>query len=305
MKRLIPTLLLVIICIGGFWYASSQGYLKGKKADEAKPLFQMKAADVQSYTIESGENKVDMVKSGDGWSMTTPSPVPLKSYTADGWPESFAALTYASIVEKNPTDLAEYGLAEPVWKLGVKLADGTTHQLLTGKSLPIAGSSYVKLADSPVVYEVKDTDMQSLMVTAKDFADMNAIHMDYDQVTAISVAWKGQSWKLEKAEADKTVYETKWKIGSKELESAAGTGILDKVRDLAATDLPVDAAKASIGDKPDLTLTISEKKTDGTTTELSYKGKIADQTVNLLEDGGKWAYAVPLASIEEIVNAGK
>ena len=59
MKRFIPTILLVVICIGGFWYASSKDFFQEKK-DEPKSLLTLKQEDVQAVSVKTEEQQIDL-----------------------------------------------------------------------------------------------------------------------------------------------------------------------------------------------------------------------------------------------------
>ena len=68
MKRFIPTILLVVICIGGFWYASSKDFFQEKK-DEPKSLITLKQEDVQSISRENRGAADRSSPDDSGWEM--------------------------------------------------------------------------------------------------------------------------------------------------------------------------------------------------------------------------------------------
>jgi len=305
MKRLVPTLLLVIVCIAGFWYASDKGFLKSKPTDDTagKPFFTLKADDVTGISIHTQTDDIALAKKDKAWTMSKPDAYPLNSYGAANWASSFASLAYQSVVEEAPTDLAQYGLKSPATSFAATLADGSVKKVLVGRPLPVSGTTYVQLEGDPKVYEVSDTSLTSLESPAVTFVNTQAIDSVYNNVKIVDLTWKGQSWQLTKTELAKMAYESKWKRDSKELTAEQGTAVLDKLTGLYADGLMTPATKVSMAN-PELTIRVTEEK-DGKTTESVFRGKVKDEQVTLVKDGGTWAYTLNLADVQSLYDAGK
>ncbi|MGO4274152.1 hypothetical protein AB4Z22_30695, partial [Paenibacillus sp. TAF58] len=84
MKRFIPTILLVVICIGGFWYASSKDFFQEKK-DEPKSLITLKQEEVQSLSVKTEEQQIELARSGSGWEMKKPEAAPVNTNQVGSW----------------------------------------------------------------------------------------------------------------------------------------------------------------------------------------------------------------------------
>ncbi|QGQ93566.1 DUF4340 domain-containing protein [Paenibacillus psychroresistens] len=314
MKRLLPTLILVIVCIGGFWYASSQNFFKDKTVVDEKKLFTLAAADIQAISFQaknaaSSESPdavydlTELTKKDAGWEMLKPTAYPINSFSVDSWNEAFAALTYEGIVEENATSLADYGLAEPKQFYQVSLKDGSTKKLLIGSPLPIEGHVYAKFADSPKIFDVTESLLEGLNKQPLDFVNKNAVMVAYDNVNSIQMDWKGSKWLLEKAQADKTVFESTWKLDGKDRKAEEGTALLDKVVALSTAELPKAAVEVKM-EAPELKFTITESEA-GKATISTFNGKIDKENVWIAKQGGAWAFSVPLASIQEAFDASK
>jgi hypothetical protein len=314
MKRLLPTLILVLVCLGGFWYASSQSFFKDKTVVDAKKLVVLKATDIQAIQIQARDaastdstdialKPTELTKKSTNWEMTLPAAYPVNSFSVDSWNDAYAALTYESVVEENPTNLADYGLAEPKEYFQVNLQDGTTKKLLIGNALPIEGHVYAKFADAPKVYDVTDQALAGLKKQPLDFIDKNAVKFTYDNVKSIQVEWKGAKWLLEKAQADKTVFESTWKLDGKERKANEGTAIIDKIVALAASELPKAATEIKM-DSPELLITVTETAA-GKDNVSTFMGKIDKENVWITKQGGAWAFSVPAASVQEAYDASK
>ncbi|WP_284643368.1 DUF4340 domain-containing protein [Paenibacillus silviterrae] len=305
MKRLIPTFLLVVLCIGGFWYASSKDFFKEKK--EAGPsLAAVKKEEVVSYTIITQEGTVEMQQSGGNWSMLKPSDLPLNNYSPQGWVDSFAALTKEKTVDENPTDLAQFGLDKPKREFTVQLTDGTKHTLSIGDPVAIQGYSYAKFSGSPEVFRISDSSVTPLAKQPIDFMEKSPVKLQYDQVQSMSLDWKGEKWSIVRAEADKDKkpHEANWKLGEKELKGTDASQYLDQTMFLSTEQLVKKASEVKL-DPPDLKLEIKEADAAGKEAVSVYTGKSEGDLVWIAKQGGEWAYAVPLQSIQDLADLPK
>jgi hypothetical protein len=314
MKRLLPTLILVIVCIGGFWYASSHSFFKEKTIVDEKKLATLQAADIQAIQFQAKNaassvspdavfDLTELNKKAADWEMMKPAAYPVNSFSVDSWNEAYAALTYEGVVEESPTNLADYGLAEPKQFYQVTLKDGTIKKLLIGNALPIEGHVYAKFADAPKVYDVNQQVLQALTKQPLDFVDKNAVKFKYDNVKSIQVQWKGAKWLLEKAQADKTVFESTWKLDGKERKANEGTAIIDKIVALATTELPKAATEVKM-DVPELLITVTESDAGKDKVSI-FTGKMDKDKVWITKQGGAWSFSVPVASVQEAFDASK
>ena len=147
MKRFIPTILLVVICIGGFWYASSKDFFQEKK-DEPKSLLTLKQEDVKAVSVKTEEEQIDLNRTANGWDMQKPQAAPMNSNQVDSWLDALGLVTSTKLVEDQASNLVEYGLDKPVGTYEVTLKDGSKQGLLVGTALPIEGFSYVQVEGS-------------------------------------------------------------------------------------------------------------------------------------------------------------
>jgi hypothetical protein len=313
MKRLLPTLILVFVCIGGFWYASSHSFFQDKTADAVKTLVAQKAADIQAIQLQVRDtsdplSSADLLKQTElkkttEWQMLQPSALPVNPFTVDSWNEAFVGLTYENVVDENPTNLADYGLAESKRYFQVTFKDGSIKKLIIGNALPIAGHVYAKFADAPKVYDITEQALQSLEKQPFDFVDKNAVKFKYDNVKSIQIEWKGAKWLLEKAQADKTVFESTWKLDGKELKSNEGTAIIDKIVALSTDQMPKASAEVKM-DSPELKISVIETNA-GKENRLTFNGKIVNDKVWIAKQDDAWAFAVTTSSVQEAFNASK
>ncbi|NRF93720.1 DUF4340 domain-containing protein [Paenibacillus frigoriresistens] len=300
MKRFIPTILLVVICIGGFWYASSKNFFQEKK-DEPKSLITLKQEDVQSIHVKKEEQQIELARNGSGWDMKTPAAAPINTNQVGSWLDALGLVTSTKLVEDQVSNLSNYGLDKPLGTYEVTLKDGSKKGLLVGTALPIEGFSYVQVEGSPAVYQVSDQSLSALSKEPVDFADASPVQFESDKVQSVKLTWKGQTYTLAKTDKDKVAAEANWKLGDKELKGAEATPLLNELNFLHSAELPQPAAqKPTAGGELKIELGLS---VDGKEVTEIYEGKLSQDQVWLTKQGGQWAYLLTAADIQKLADA--
>lgn len=298
MKRFIPTILLVLVCIGGFWYASSQDFFREKEKDPAN-LVTLNKEEVQSIRISSQDNQVELQRSDSGWTMTKPSALPLNKMEADGWIDALAQVKQDKVIEENASDLAKYGLDKPAQEYKATLKDGTSKTVNVGEALPIQGFYYASV-DGTSVYQISEQSLASLNKMPFDFMDKAPVKLDQDQAQSMKLTWKAQSWTVTKTDKDKAVAEAAWKLGEKEIKGSDAGELFSKLIFLS-TDEPVKKAAEVQLAAPDLIveLGLSDK---GKESKSVYQGKLDQDKVWLAKQGEEWAYAVTASDLQALAD---
>ncbi|UJF33153.1 DUF4340 domain-containing protein [Paenibacillus hexagrammi] len=300
MRRFIPTILLVVVCIGAFWYASSKDFFREKK-DEPKALVALQQENVQSFSLHTADQQIEMNRKDNSWEMAKPAAVPISGSQVDSWLDSFGLVNQEKVVEENAADLAKYGLDQPAQVYEVTMKDGSKKGIQVGAALPIQGFSYAKTEDSPTVYQVSDQSLQLLAKTPVDFMDTSPFAFDNDKVQSVKLTWKGQSWTLSKTDKDKVTSEANWKLGDKELKGSDASSLLNELVFLHTTVLAKPAGEVpTAGGELKVELTLSD---NGKETTDTYEGKLSQDQVWLAKQGGQWAYQLTAADIQKMADA--
>ncbi|MFC5448731.1 DUF4340 domain-containing protein [Paenibacillus aestuarii] len=302
MKRFIPTILLVVICIGAFWYASSKDFFR-EKQDEPKALLTLKQEDVQSLSLQGADQPVELSRSssGTGWEMKQPAAAPVNENLVNNWLDALGLVNQEKVVEPQAADLAKYGLDKPAQTYAVTMKDGSKRALKVGAPLPIQGYSYAMVDGSPAVYQVSEQSLAALMKTPVDFAQTSPVAFDNDKVQSVKVTWKGQTWTLTKTDKDKVTADANWKLGDKELKGSEASPLLDQLTFLHTAQLPQPAAqKPTAGGELKVELGLSA---DGKDTTEVYEGKLSEDQVWLAKQGGEWAFALTVDDVQKMADA--
>lgn len=303
MKRLIPTIVLLVLCIGGFWYASSKDFFKEKKPTPAA-VVNVKKEEVASYTIKKGDSVIEMQQKDGKWSMTKPAPLPLNGYSPAGWIDSLNGATKEKTVNANASDLAQFGLDQPKQEFTVTLTNGTTQKLSIGNPLPVPGFSYAKFGSSPEVFQMSDEKIKSLAKEPIDFMEKSPFIVHYEEIRSLTVDWKGQKWTLTKSDPSKASYDSNWKLGDKELKGSDASGILDKTAFISSNEMVKRVAEVKL-DAPELKVEMKDVDKNNKETTTVYVGKIDGDNVWIAKQGGEWVYTIPAATIQELADKGK
>lgn len=297
MKRFIPTIILVVLCIGAFWYASSQSFFKSEEEESAeKPLVTVQQSDITKFQIK--HDGVALEKKDGKWAITQPAAYPTNAYSGDSWTGSLTSIKQDMEIEANPSSLAPFGLDKPQQEFEITLADGTVRTVQVGSSLPIAGHHYVKLKEEPAVYRVADDQIQPLQKDVSEFVDKSPFQMVYTDVSYVQMEWNGATKTLQKNDVSKSSTESAWTFEGKEMTGREVEPILDKMLLMSSDQMVRSMAEMNMS-SPEMKIVLKSHK-DGKETTATYIGKVAADRIWIGLQEGPWAFEVPLMSIQEL-----
>ncbi|GAB2719331.1 DUF4340 domain-containing protein [Paenibacillus thermoaerophilus] len=301
-RKLLPTIILVVLCVAGFLYAKSEDFFR-KQEEQPDKLAAVSVGDVTGVSIRPKDGEeLALEKRDGGWEMTKPSAIPVSASAVESWIGSYADLPFEKPVDENPQDLAKYGLGDGAYAVyEVKLADGSTRRITVGDILPTANARYVKLSDQPAVYRLDESKLQTLSKTQLDFMNKDVIDMEYSKLKSITYTWKGAMYEITKNDASKATYESDWTVNGKTVKGADIDSAFVKLMFLETDQLAKPSADVSL-DSPEMTVEIVTEA-EGKETRKTYVGKTDGDNVWLAEQGGKWAYAVPSSEADAVVEA--
>lgn len=311
MKRLSLTLLLVVIMIGGFWYAYSQNFFMEAKI-EPEPMVAIGKDDVVSFQIINNKHVpeydevplLEMKKEEGQWAMAQPEPYPLNSYSSDSWVNALIAVLGVEKIEHEGHSLSEFGLETPRYEFVVQLADGTSRSLLVGDQTPVYGFSYVKTADSDEIYRANDEELKSLQKKPFDFLDKSPFQFEYNKLNSMYVEWLDEGWQITKDNPELMGYQSTWKLGTLELSADEGSSFIDRMINISTNKMIKPYSEIDF-DEPEMRVMLVEDRGEAEPETSIYFGKISkdnEDEVWIAKLGGRWAYAVSLSQAENMFN---
>src|ERR1700752_1514779 len=153
MRGVRSLILLLIIALPLGWFAY-RDYQKpaGDDGPKKDKVFTVDSDKIEEISVksESGE-RTKLQKSGTEWKIVAPASAAPDANEVSGLASNLSSLELERVVDENPPDLKEYGLAQPRIEVAFK-SGGQEHTLLIGQKTPPATDLYAKRADDKKVF---------------------------------------------------------------------------------------------------------------------------------------------------------
>jgi Domain of unknown function (DUF4340) len=191
-------LLVVALGLGAYLYFVESKREPGS-ADRKDKVFTVEADKIEEMTIksESGD-RTTLRKSGTDWQIVQPVTTASDGAAASGLTTNISTLEIQRIIEENPGDLAEYGLAQPRIEISFKIG-GQEHQLQIGRKTPPGTDLYAKLGDQQRVFLVPAFIESTFNKTTFDLRDKTVLKVDRDKIDALAFSTPKRTVQFSKA----------------------------------------------------------------------------------------------------------
>lgn len=310
MKKLIPTLVVVVILIAGWVYAANQNYFREEEAVQAK-LLGISSADIQAITLYEGtgdrsgtgtdSDAVSTLELKDGvWHMTEPKNYPLNEYSVGSWLDAMSSADQEMVVEESPKDVEKYGLGTAATRLDIKVKDGREFKLAIGSQLPAGDTHYVRV-NSGAVVAVKNDAVTNIALTRRQLLDTTPFNMDESNVRTLE--WEGEesSWMLKASAEGDTASEHTWTINGKSIKSEDAISLIGQIKNLTTAD---DVRKASeLKDAIPRSTLSAQQQVNGKETTTVYRLLTIPSEPDIIwviTPDGEWAYGLDAAGLKEV-----
>jgi ribosomal protein L14E/L6E/L27E len=253
--RFRTTLLLILVLAGLGAYVYFVEYPKAEEEAKKKTLFELKADDVTQVTLDYGDHKIVLKKSGADWRMTEPLDVPADATTAKNLASAIADCEVKHELKDASADLSQYGLDKPFVTVTVKAGDKELPAFMVGKNTPVGFSTYVQRADDKKIQLTGSAFRSGVDKKVKDLRDKTIIDFVDGDVQRLELSGDGKELVLVQKD-------DKWTIEQPASYAADGSTVrsfLSTLRSMRATDFPDDqpADLATYGlDKPQLKIAL-------------------------------------------------
>ncbi|WP_434749642.1 DUF4340 domain-containing protein [Paenibacillus amylolyticus] len=313
MKKLIPTIVVVVILIAGWLYAANQNYFREEETMPTK-LLGISSSDIQAITLHegtgeqsgtdktasTGANAVSTLELQDGvWRMAEPKGYPLNEYSVGSWLDALSSADQEMVVEESPKDVEKYGLGNKAIRLDIKTKDGREFKLAIGSQLPAGDAHYVRL-NSGAVVAVKNEAVTNIALTRRSLLDTTPFTMDESNVGALE--WEGEaaSWMLKTSAEGNTASEHTWTLNGKSIKAEDAISLISQIKNLTTAE---DVRKASDLKEtlPRSTLS-AQQKVNGQEVTTVYRlltSSSEPNTIWVITPDGQWAYAMDAAGLKE------
>jgi len=277
MRGFRSTLILLVIFLGllGYVYFYESKRPATLPAEQKPKVFTVEADKIEEITVKAASGETaKLTKASGGWGLLEPSAAEADQTEVTSLTQSLASLEIQRVVDENPTDLAQYGLAQPKVDIGFRASGqtGATH-LLLGDKTPTGGELYAKTPDQKRVFLISSYLDGTFNKTPFDLRDKSILKFDQAKVTAFEIVRpkeavafvkEGSAWNLTKPVRASGDYGTvEGLIG--QIQSARMTALtLPEAKDLRPYGLDKPAVTATIvADGGRKTLEIGKPSSDG------------------------------------------
>jgi hypothetical protein len=166
---LIGVLAVIVILVGAYVLVTRSKPSSILKAPETIQLSKGdKTRIVRVALTDRAEGALVLAKQAGKWNTVPPVTAVLDDTSIDNLLDDFAGLSAQRLIEENPTNLAQYGLAPPRVSVTANWEDGTSRTLLLGDKAPSGSTFYIQVKGDPKVYSVESYNGQHFHWTLKD-----------------------------------------------------------------------------------------------------------------------------------------
>lgn len=259
MRGLKSTLALLVVLIGLGAYIYFVTWKQDDSTSTQEKVFQsFDAADVQEVTVTSESGDVTTVKKeGTAWQVVQPVQTAASESEVTGITSALGNLEVVRVIDENPSDVSEYGLAKPRVAIAFTGTKGSG-KLLLGEKTATGANMYARRNDENRVFLVAEYQNGALNKSTFDLRDKGLVKIDRDKVEGVEVTSVGQALQFAKKG-------TEWRL-TRPLAAAADTGSVDglvsrvetaQMKSIVAdAATPADLKKYGL-EKPDVQVTLN------------------------------------------------
>lgn len=297
MRGLRTFILLVVIAIPLGWFVY-RDYNKpagedGPKKDKVFSGVEADKIDEITVRSESGES-TRLQKSGADWQIVAPVTAPTDSGEVSGLTTNLSTLEIERIVDENPPDLKEYGLAQPRIEVRFK-AGGQERTLQIGQKTPPGTDLYAKRAADKAVFLIPSHLESTFNKGTFDLRDKSVVKVDRDKLDVFEISTAGRTTRFVRPSGE-------WQLAAPvqgRADFSAVEGLVSRVSGLqmkSVVEDTVDAKKFGL-EKPAATVKLGAGSSQAT---LAIGGPAGEGTVYARDLSRPIVFTVESSILDEL-----
>ena len=195
----LAVLAVVLLGLGSYIYFFQSKPSPG--SGEARPkAVGIPKDEIEQIVIKSASGEVSTVtKTGGTWQITAPLAAPADETVMTRIVTLINGIEITRVVDENPTDLAQYGLAPPQVEVTIKTSGAAgTERLLLGTKAAIGSAVYAQLSSSPRVILVDGDVEDAANKGPSDLRDKAVFRIDRDKIDSLEIDAAGGTVQLVK-----------------------------------------------------------------------------------------------------------
>jgi Domain of unknown function (DUF4340) len=289
MRGLKSTIALVVVLAGLGAYIYFVTWKQDATADstnkQEKVFVGLEADKIEEIKVRSEKGDTTSVKKESGaWQMTAPVAAKADESEVSGITTSLGQIAVARVIDENPSDLKEYGLATPRIEINFKASgDKDYRKLYIGEKSPTGADLFAKRNDEKKVFLIPAFQESSFNKGTFDLRDKTLWKFERDKVDSLDIVTGAKSLAMTRATGD-------WKI-TRPVEARADFGAVEgligrlqtaQMKSIVTEQAPSPADLKKYGfDKPDATVNLTTGSARAT---LVVGGKADDNTVYVRDE---------------------
>jgi len=186
MRGLRSLILLIVIALPLGWFAY-RDYQKpaGDDGPKKDKVFTVESDKIDEISVKSeGGERTRLQKSGTEWKIASAADAKPDTGEISGLTSNLSSLELERVVDENPPDLKEYGLAQPRIEVAFK-SGGQEHTLLIGQKTPPGTDLYAKRANDKKVFLIPSHIEGTFNKSTFDLRDKSVVKVDRDKLDAL------------------------------------------------------------------------------------------------------------------------
>jgi Domain of unknown function (DUF4340) len=274
-------LLVVLIGLGAYIYFVTwkQPDSSDTASNQEKVFASLEAEKIEELKIKAEKGDVTTVVKKDGaWQVTHPISTKADESEVSAITSGLTQVSVVRVVDENPNDLKEYGLASPRIEIDFKASgDKEYRKLFVGDKSPTGSDMFAKRNDEKKIFLVPAFQETSFNKDTFSLREKQLLKFDRDKVDRVELAASGKNVALAKEGTEwklTTPVQVRADFGS--VEGLMGRLQTAQMKSIVADEAsPADLKKYGL-DKPDVTVNVNAGSARAT---LLVGGKAEDGTI--------------------------
>jgi Domain of unknown function (DUF4340) len=181
--------LILLIVVGGYALIMRLGSV----TIPPPKLLKFDSKDITAIDLKYPDREVMLKLDSNGaWRIVKPIEAKADPATVKTLTNAIANCQIKETLEKQPADLAPFGLKDPRATVTVTVkGKGALPAIEIGKKTPVGYSAYVRVGDKPAVLLVSDSFSSQVIKTANDFRDRELMDFKVDKVQQFAIEHEG------------------------------------------------------------------------------------------------------------------
>lgn len=226
-------LLVAAIGLGAYLYFVESRRTPGDDVPKKDKVFTVEADQIDEVTIKSETgDRTTIRRNGTDWQIVQPIAAQPDAAEVSGITSNLSSVEMQRVIDENPADLKEFGLAEPRVQVTFKTG-GKDHTLQIGQKTPTGTDLYAKLGDQKKVFLIASFLDSTFNRSTFDLRDKTVLKVEATKVDSVEVVTSKRTLKFVKKEGE---WEVEQPIAAR-ADFGAVEGLVGKINSAQMTSI--------------------------------------------------------------------